>query len=85
MIDSVAGAMVRPMPAPNTSRMRPPMATEDINVSLPYSTRVAATIAKPITTTFLVPIRSASLGALGAMTMIPTATGAVISPALNGE
>ncbi len=35
MIDSVAGAMVRPMPTPKISRISPPMGTEDISVSLP--------------------------------------------------
>ena len=38
-----------------------------------------------MTTTRLVPIRSTSFGAWGAVTMMPIATGAVSMPALNGE
>src|SRR4051812_3823266 len=85
MIDSVAGAMTNPMPTPNSSRTAPPPTKDLITGSTEYSIRPVATIDRPVTTTSLVPTRSTSLGACGAVAMIPIATGAVSNPALNGE
>src|SRR6266550_1305458 len=85
MIDSVAGAVVKPMPAPKTTRTSPPRTADDINVSEAYIASDAATISSPPVTTRLVPKRSTNRGASGAQPMIPTATGAVSIPALSGE
>src|SRR5581483_6471921 len=85
MIDSVAGAVVKPMPAPNQIRTSPPNSVDDINVSEAYIASAEATINSPPVTTRLVPTRSTTRGANGAQPMIPTATGAVSIPALSGE
>src|SRR5947207_3321157 len=85
MIDSVAGDVVKPMPAPNSTRTSPPNSADDINVSEAYSASAVATVNRPPVTTRLVPTRSTTLGASGAQAMIPTATGAVSIPALSGE
>src|SRR3954452_23451721 len=85
MIDSVAGAMVRPTPSPRSSRTAAPATNEDITVFDPYSSIAAEVTTIPVTTTRLVPHRNTKRGAFGAATIMPTATGAAMSPDFSGE
>ena len=84
MIDSVAGADVKPMPRPNSTRTSPPRTTDDMIVSDAYIASAAATSEQatdddPLGAERARPAR----GACGAPTMIPTATGAVMRPGLE--
>src|SRR3954451_20333804 len=85
MIDSVAGAIVSPTPSPRSSRTAAPATNDDITVFDPYNTIAVAVTQMPMTTTRSVPHRNTNRGALGAASIIPTATGIAMSPDLSGE
>ena len=84
MIDSVTGAVVKPKPKPITNRVNRPLAKPDMIRSEPEQAVLMAMSVRPNMTTRLVPNRLTRPGANGDASIIPTATGVIMIPALSG-
>src|SRR3954471_2829241 len=84
MMDSVAGALVRPLPVPQITIVMAIVRYVVVTVALETQRKNTARSASPVVTTSLVPRRTASLVPSTEAIATAMATGRVRTPAANG-